>query len=261
MKAILSQALDSQLLPFLVGALVFAVILGAARIFSARKRRSPRNNRRRGGILSRGWRTQGLPFLAAVILVGGLYALSLPPSPPPQSAPPPEPIAPTMPDAQPPSLDAQSPSLDAPPPAQPGFHGTASVIDGDSIMVAGQEIRVSGVDAPEWDQPARLSNGRCINQGTLSTNALKRKIEGRRVRVAVESTDSYDRLVSAVFLGGRDIGREMVREGFAWSAYGRQYRGEQREAQQARRGIWAHRETLPPAEWRHGDKSRMGCRP
>lgn len=252
MREIFSQALDSQLFPFLVGALVFAVILRAGGIFSARKRRSSRGGnrggrRRRGGILSRGWRTQAMSFLAALLVVGGLYALWLPSPPPPQYSPPPEP----------PEREAQ----DAQSSAQPGFHGTASVIDGDSIMVAGQEIRVSGLDAPEWDQPARLSNGRCIIQGTLSTNALKRKIEGRRVRVAVESTDSYDRLVSTVFLGSRDIGREMVREGFAWSAYGRQYQGEQREAQQARRGIWAHRENLRPAEWRHGDKSRMGCRP
>ena len=37
--------------------------------------------------------------------------------------------------------------------------GKAFVTDGDGIRVAKQEVRIVGIDAPEWDQRARHSNG------------------------------------------------------------------------------------------------------
>ena len=46
-------------------------------------------------------------------------------------------------------------------PALADVAGTASVIDGDTIEVHGQRIRLHGIDAPESRQLCRLNGRRC----------------------------------------------------------------------------------------------------
>ena len=62
---------------------------------------------------------------------------------------------------------------------------------------------------------------------------------------------------------GRDLGAEMVRLGWAvdFPRYSKGfYRGQERDARNARRGVWADGEFLPPRTWRrqhrHAGKPR-----
>jgi endonuclease YncB( thermonuclease family) len=85
------------------------------------------------------------------------------------------------------------------------------VTDGDTITVlVGQspvKVRLAEIDTPENGQP----------WGTRAKQALSDKVFGEVVEVRVVDTDRYGRTVGRVYRGGRDINREMVREGHAWA--------------------------------------------
>ncbi len=74
--------------------------------------------------------------------------------------------------------------------------------------------------------------------------------------------DRYRRIVGRVYvggLGGEDVNAEMVRQGYAWvyRKYAKDpelYRLE-KEAREAKRGLWAFSDPVPPWEWRRGKKT------
>ncbi len=129
--------------------------------------------------------------------------------------------------------------------------GKAYVTDGDGIRVSRQEIRFSGLDAPEWDQPAKRQNGDWFAHGQQVKSALIGKIGGRLVHVEIEGYDRFGRALGIVTCDGQDIGEWLVREGHAIAAYGKRYRHVEREAKRARRGMWAHDVNIDPRTWRH----------
>lgn len=107
--------------------------------------------------------------------------------------------------------------------------GKAYVTDGDGIRVANQEVRLIGLDAPEWDQYAQHQKGYWFNHGKKVKNALIREIGGEHVDVFVEGTDRFGRLLGTVTHNGRDVGEWLVREGHAIAAYSGRYKRIERE--------------------------------
>ena len=130
--------------------------------------------------------------------------------------------------------------------------GRARVIDGDTIDVAGSRIRLFGIDAPETRQSCRSALGRDYACGRLATRALAAAIAGRAVACTPVDHDRYDRDVAICTAGGRDLGDVMVRSGnavdYARHSQGR-YAAAEREAREAKRGIWAG-EFEQPEAWR-----------
>ena len=118
------------------------------------------------------------------------------------------------------------------------------VSDGDTIKVQLSSgpitVRFSFIDAPEWNQP----------WGPEATAALKARLTGKQVQLAVETQDKYDRLVAVVYLGDENINAWMVKQGHAW-AY-RQYLenpaycGWEGHARASKLGLWG----VTPANWR-----------
>ena len=91
--------------------------------------------------------------------------------------------------------------------------GPAKVIDGDTIVVAEQLVRLHGIDAPELDQTFWW-RGQQIACGTMSLAALEALIAGVKVRCEVVERDRHGRLVAKVFSpNGVDIGRRLVSAG------------------------------------------------
>ena len=133
--------------------------------------------------------------------------------------------------------------------------GKAYVTDADGIRVSGYDIRLAGLDAPEWDQWAKHEHGYWFNHGKRVKSELIRAIGGKRVRVTVERYDKYGRIVGTVLCDGKDVGAWLVRNGYAISAYGNQYKRIEREARIARRGLWGHTLTYDPRAWRHRNPS------
>lgn len=84
--------------------------------------------------------------------------------------------------------------------------GRCHVIDGDTIVIGGQHIRLAGIDAPELDRP----------YGQNAKWALVELCKGRTVRAVPTSDTSYERIVASCYLDdGRDLSAEMVRLGMA----------------------------------------------
>ena len=134
--------------------------------------------------------------------------------------------------------------------------GRAIVVDGDTVSIIGQNarIRLFGIDAPEKAQACRDAAGRLYQCGTRATAHLARLIGRDGVVVcAVRDVDRYQRVVAECETpAGVSLNREMVRAGWAvdfvrYSA-GR-YAAEQRDAETARRGLWAG-SFDDPAQWR-----------
>lgn len=86
------------------------------------------------------------------------------------------------------------------------IRGKAYVIDGDTIDIAGNRIRLFGIDAPELDHPF----------GQNSKWTLVRLCKDQTIRAVIEGELSHDRHVAKCFLDdGRDLSAEMVKVGMA----------------------------------------------
>lgn len=145
------------------------------------------------------------------------------------------------------------------PAAQPMAHpsaaggvlaGQARVIDGDTLDIGGERVRLHGIDAPEMRQICAAPNGDwpC---GEWAREELVRLIGGAALSCTGVERDRYDRLVAACHAGGQDLGAALVERGaaVAYRRYSHAYTGQE---DRARRGLWAQGEAalVQPAQWR-----------
>ncbi len=142
-----------------------------------------------------------------------------------------------------------------------GFEGAGiRVIDGDSLLVDGREVRLHGIDAVELHQTCREPAGREWPCGRLARAHLRKLVRDRSLTCRTIDEDRYGRIVArCVTDEGMDVAERMVRDGWA-VAYVRHspaYVMAERDARDARRGIWAGRFT-PPEEWRARQRAVHG---
>ncbi|MGQ4273373.1 thermonuclease family protein [Terrihabitans sp. B22-R8] len=131
--------------------------------------------------------------------------------------------------------------------------GRASVIDGDTIEIRGQRVRLWGIDTPEGQQTCRNEVGKTYRCGKEAADALDELLEaGRPTRCAPVNVDRYGRTVARCTAGRQDVADALVRRGLAvdYPAFSRgKYAPAERDARAAKRGLW--RGTfLKPWEWR-----------
>jgi endonuclease YncB( thermonuclease family) len=145
-----------------------------------------------------------------------------------------------------------APRIGPPPAIGATVTGRAHVVDGDSLEVAGERVRLFGIDAPEGRQTCRDAAGRPYGCGHEARRALANEIAGRTVSCTPVEHDRYERSVALCSARGRDLGEAMVRSGYAFDlpqhSRGR-YAAAEREARDARRGLWSGAFERP-AEWR-----------
>ena len=132
--------------------------------------------------------------------------------------------------------------------------GVARPIDGDSLWVAGHEVRLQGIDAPEGRQTCRRG-GEDWACGDEAYRELGRAIGGDSVTCNFSRRDAYGRLLARCSAARRDLNAAMVRMGMA-VAYG-DYVREEAEARSSGRGLWAG-EFEAPSKWRAQHNSRNG---
>ncbi len=144
--------------------------------------------------------------------------------------------------------------------------GPARVIDGDTLEVRGQRIRLHGIDAPESGQTCR-ADGKTWRCGRKAAFALTDKIGRAPVTCEERDRDRYGRIVAKCSVGGKDLGEWMVLRGWAlaYRQYSTAYVDEEAAAQAAAVGMWRG-EFIPPWEWRRGKRlasqaapQPMGC--
>ena len=119
------------------------------------------------------------------------------------------------------------------------LQGKCYVIDGDTIVIDNVHVRISGIDAPEIDQP----------WGQKAKSAVIGLCTGHIITADVTEELSHDRVVAKCTLpDGRDLAAEIVRRGLAldWPAYsGGKYR--RFETADARRKLWRSARRQVPA--------------
>ena len=125
-----------------------------------------------------------------------------------------------------------------------------SILDGDTIEVLynnkAERIRLSGIDCPEKGQ----AYGKRAKQ---ATSALA---FGKAVTLHTHGHDKYKRTLADVLLQhGINVNHTLVKDGWCW--WYRKYapgdtvlEGLERDAREARKGLWADRQPVPPWEWR-----------
>ena len=77
--------------------------------------------------------------------------------------------------------------------------GLPRVIDGDTIEISGERIRLHGIDAPETRQSCVGVDGKQWDCGRQSTSVLTSLIGGRPVICKGRQRDRYKRLIAVCF--------------------------------------------------------------
>ncbi|MDP1702560.1 MAG: thermonuclease family protein [Aestuariivirga sp.] len=129
--------------------------------------------------------------------------------------------------------------------------GALHVVDGDSLRRGDLDIRLHGIDAPEYRQTCRDKHGAEYTCGKHARNALRSLVGAGEVSCSSPETDRYGRAVAVCRIGSLEINGEMVRLGWAiaYARHSLSYVRLEAEARLAKRGIWAG-SFEPPADYR-----------
>lgn len=131
------------------------------------------------------------------------------------------------------------------------LYAVKKVIDGDTIHVdidgVSSVIRIIGLDTPESVDPRKPVQ--CF--ANEASKKAKELLEGKRVGIESDSTqankDKYNRLLRYIILeDGMNFSKLMISEGYAHEytyqipyKYQSEFRQAEREAREAKRGLWA----------------------
>lgn len=143
---------------------------------------------------------------------------------------------------------------------------TVRVVDGDTLVLGDDTIRMQGIDAPELAQTCRNASGKTYRCGQISKAFLEKLISKGSVSCNGSELDAYDRRIATCFAGSINLNRKMVESGqaYVFRRYSQQYIPEETEARMARRGLWSGTAQLPwdyrAQKWQVADQTApTGC--
>lgn len=130
--------------------------------------------------------------------------------------------------------------------------GAARVVDGDTIEIDGQRIRLEGIDAPETAQTCGAKTGGTWACGRGAAKALQALVSGSDVSCDSRGRDKYGRVLGICFTDGRDVNATMVKSGMAWAftKYSQSYVAEEAVARATLSGVWQG-PSEAPWDYRH----------
>ena len=117
--------------------------------------------------------------------------------------------------------------------------GKAKVIDGDTIHIKKNKIRLHAIDAPETNQTCNKKS-KVWNCGLESTKFLKELIGNNKIECITQGKDRYNRFIGICYKDNLDLNSEMVLNGWAiaYRYYSKDYVEEEEEAKRDKKGIW-----------------------
>lgn len=92
--------------------------------------------------------------------------------------------------------------------------GTAKVLDGDTLQLGGERIRLHGIDALEAGQTC-IRDGKAWGCGQDAAALLARFADGQTVNCRQQDRDSYQRIVASCRVGELDLAQVVVEAGLA----------------------------------------------
>ena len=129
------------------------------------------------------------------------------------------------------------------------------VTDGDTIKILKDKqqikIRLYGVDTPEKKQ----------DFGSKAKQFTSYLLFGKIVTVKEFDKDRYGRTIALIYINGKCLNEELVRNGFAWvytqyckESFCLKWPEYQEQAKQSKRGLWSQKNPVPPWEFRRNWK-------
>ena len=117
--------------------------------------------------------------------------------------------------------------------------GKAKIIDGDTIHIGENKIRLHGIDAPETKQTCLIDSKEWFC-GKQSTIELRKLINDQIVKCIVNDIDIYNRFVAVCLVDTINLNQLMVNNGWAlaYRYYSTDYIIEEKFARDHKLGIW-----------------------
>jgi endonuclease YncB( thermonuclease family) len=128
--------------------------------------------------------------------------------------------------------------------------GYAYGVGADSVRIGSTTVRLSGIDTPEPEQRCGRA-GRSWRCAAAAEIALSRLVGGYRASCTLSGSDESGRTLGRCTVAQKDVGAELVRQGHVFAEAGilARYGGEEREAREAKAGMWGG-DVERPAEYR-----------
>ena len=117
--------------------------------------------------------------------------------------------------------------------------GKAKVIDGDTIHIGNNKIRLHGIDAPEQKQTCTIE-GNEWNCGLDAMIFLSNLINKKSVSCKINDIDRYKRFVAICFIDNININQLMIISGWAiaYRYYSKDFIKDEEIAKKNKLGIW-----------------------
>ena len=133
------------------------------------------------------------------------------------------------------------------------------VVDGDTAIINHMgnriTIRLQAIDCPEKDQP----------YGDKATEELYALLTSGALSWIGSGDSTYGRGVAVLLVDGADVGLMMVSSGLAWPAELQympptEYLEAHKRARDERRGLFADKNPIHPAQWRNRKKDTLAAK-
>ena len=125
------------------------------------------------------------------------------------------------------------------------------IIDGDTIILNSEKIRLYGIDTPEIKQTCTDNYGHTYLCGVKAKLELEKIIGSRKVSCIKKTKDRYKRSISICYVDENDINSLMVKRGWAlaYRKYSKKYVKDEAIAKLNDAGMWSGK-FIAPWKWR-----------
>lgn len=127
-----------------------------------------------------------------------------------------------------------------------GVTGAPQIVNGDTIIVDGERIRLFGIDAPDPEQTCAI-DGKPYRCGAEATKALMQMVSTADISCRDRGRSADGHIIGVCSVGATDLAARMVSAGWALAdtRVSTFYVDEEKEAKAAHKGIWRGTFTEP----------------